>query len=132
MSRSATLRRAGLLGLLLGGLALTLPAAADSSAEEADSSTEESLEKSVAPSGASAATGETLALPCGGCHGPGSALGHLGELSVAALREALDAYANGTRPGTLMPRLARGYDAAERAAIARALGAPASPGAGTP
>lgn len=59
------------------------------------------------------------ALSCSGCHGTGPdaalPLTHLGAEDIAS---ALSAFADGTRAGTLMPRIAKGFSAEEIAAIA--------------
>lgn len=59
------------------------------------------------------------ALSCSGCHGTGPdaalPITHLGAEDIAA---ALRAFADGSRAGTLMPRIAKGFSAEEIAAIA--------------
>lgn len=59
---------------------------------------------------------------CLGCHGPegrGIAGGaRLAGQDAAALDAALLAYRRGERPGTIMPRITRGYTEAELAAVA--------------
>ena len=62
-----------------------------------------------------------LAGPCLSCHGQGPAaatdIPSLDGLSAADMAEALDAFRSGRRAGTIMPRLARGYDAAQIARL---------------
>ena len=64
------------------------------------------------------------ALSCSGCHGTGAdaplPITHLGADGIAA---ALTAFADGTRAGTLMPRIAKGFSPDEIAAIAAWIGA---------
>lgn len=68
------------------------------------------------------------AASCLACHEAGArpaaegAPPDLGSLSAKAIEEALAAYRGGARDGTVMPRIAKGFSAAEARAIARALG----------
>ncbi|SDY09988.1 c-type cytochrome [Citreimonas salinaria] len=57
------------------------------------------------------------ALSCSGCHGAGSDM-TLSGLSAAEIESAMHAFKDGTREGTLMGRLAAGFDSAEIALIA--------------
>ena len=57
------------------------------------------------------------ALSCSGCHGAGSDI-PLDGLSAEDIATAMLAYKDGSREGTLMPRLAAGFDEAEIVAIA--------------
>ena len=60
-----------------------------------------------------------VAQACLGCHGPASApIPPLAGRPAAELLAALDAYRDGTRPGTIMLRIGRGYTPAEMAAAA--------------
>ena len=59
------------------------------------------------------------ALSCSGCHGTGpDAALSLEALSADDIAAALTAFADGTREGTLMPRIAKGFSPEEIAAIA--------------
>ena len=66
--------------------------------------------------------GALLAASCGGCHRDkpvaDDGIASLQELDRDALLDLLKGYRDGSRPGTLMPRLAAGYSVAELAAIA--------------
>lgn len=66
--------------------------------------------------------GSRLAAGCAACHGTGgiSAGGvpSLAGLEREAILQALESFANGTRPATVMHHHARGYSTAERAAMA--------------
>ena len=55
---------------------------------------------------------------CTGCHAEGAAMGRLEGRSEAEIVAALDAFRSGTRPATLMNRIAKGFDAQESRAIA--------------
>lgn len=55
---------------------------------------------------------------CTGCHAEGSAMGVLAGRPEAEIVGALDAFRTGTRPATIMNRIARGFDAQESQAIA--------------
>jgi sulfide dehydrogenase cytochrome subunit len=71
--------------------------------------------------------GFVLGAACLTCHANGDA--HVPSLTGRDARELarlLTAYRDGTREGTVMPRLARGYDDAQVAAIAAWLAAQAS------
>ena len=57
------------------------------------------------------------ALSCSGCHGAGSDI-PLDGLSSEEIATAMLGYKDGSRDGTLMPRLAAGFDEAEIVAIA--------------
>lgn len=94
--------------LLLLGLSLALPA--------------EAQRRRRAPS----ENGEMLAQSCFGCHGPdGSSvapvLPSIGGQNESYLDGALRAFREGTRPATLMTRLAKGYSDADIRAIAHYL-----------
>lgn len=56
---------------------------------------------------------------CTGCHAEGSAMGGLAGRPEAEIVGALDAFRAGTRPATIMNRIAKGFDAQESQAIAR-------------
>ncbi len=62
------------------------------------------------------------AASCLACHGPGGGLPDLAALPPQAIEAALAAYRDGTRQGTVMPRLAKGFSADESRAIAESLG----------
>lgn len=66
-----------------------------------------------------AAQAPLVAQACLGCHGPASApIPPLAGRPAAELLTALDAYRDGSRPGTIMLRIVRGYTQAEMAAAA--------------
>lgn len=79
----------------------------------------------VAAGGASseeAPNGAELALSCAACHGtngqsPGSIPSIHGK-SAAYIEDALNGFKAGSRPATVMNRLAKGYSAAEIKALA--------------
>lgn len=71
---------------------------------------------------AQAVEGAALAAACSGCHGERGALPALSTLPVGQLRDALLGYRAGTRTGTVMNRIAKGYSPDELAALASALG----------
>jgi len=58
-----------------------------------------------------------LALSCAACHGPGGAspgsIPAIDRLTPSEIAEALQAFRAGTRPATVMDRIARGYSDAE-------------------
>lgn len=66
----------------------------------------------------------TLAASCAQCHGsdgraaPGSTIPGLAAMPAAYLVEQMQAFKTGTRPGTVMPQLAKGYSDAQIAQIA--------------
>lgn len=76
------------------------------------------------------ARGAVLAAPCASCHGPGGrspgAIPPLATLAAEDIARFLTEFRSGAREGTVMNRIARGYDAEEIAAIAAyfAAGAP--------
>jgi cytochrome subunit of sulfide dehydrogenase len=58
---------------------------------------------------------------CGGCHGPVgrvSSMPSLTDRSAEEIFTAMQAFREGARPATLMDRIAKGFDAAQTAAIA--------------
>lgn len=65
---------------------------------------------------------------CLACHTEGGGLPDLGTLSPQAIAAALAAFRDGTRQGTVMPRLAKGFSADEARAIAQSLGRTGTPG----
>jgi cytochrome c553 len=75
-----------------------------------------------AAAGAEAVDATTLALGCTGCHGvDGHSRGAMPSLAGAnaqVLAEAMTAFRNGERQGTVMNRLAKGYDDAQIQALA--------------
>ena len=67
---------------------------------------------------------EALSVPCNGCHGPngvspGPALPSIAGLNAEYMNKVLEQYKNGSRKGTIMNRLARGYKIYELRKIAR-------------
>lgn len=58
---------------------------------------------------------------CSGCHSPGAL--SLASLDAASIVTAVDAYRAGTRPATVMDRIARGFSHDEIVAIAAWLAA---------
>ena len=66
-----------------------------------------------------------LAATCANCHGTdgvplsGSSMPALAGRGSAELHAILTEYRNGTRPGTIMPQIAKGYTDAQLAALAR-------------
>ncbi len=73
------------------------------------------------PEGA-AAPSDILAVACDACHGldgrSTTAIPPIAGLGEEALRTAMTQYRSGERTGTVMNRIARGYDDAQIAAIA--------------
>lgn len=74
------------------------------------------------PAGPAMAQAPLAAQGCLGCHGPaGTGAGAIPALAgrpAGELVAAMQAYRDGTRPGTIMPRIAGGYTAAEIGAVA--------------
>jgi cytochrome c553 len=62
-----------------------------------------------APAGASS---------CSGCHAPGASVGDLAGRPAETIAAALAAYREGQRPGTVMPRIAKGFSETESRALA--------------
>ena len=73
----------------------------------------------------------SLAASCAQCHGtdghvpPGSAMTALAGKPATYLIEQMTAFKNGTRPGTLMPQLAKGYSDAQIVLLAAYFASPA-------
>ena len=73
---------------------------------------------------ASALRARSLAATCAQCHGtdghvpPGSAMVALAGMPAAYLTEQMKAFKTGTRPGTVMPQLAKGFSDAQIAQLA--------------
>lgn len=69
-----------------------------------------------------------LAATCANCHGtngkglPNQSIPLINQLSSEELLAQLLAYQSGTRPGTLMPQLVKGYTAVQLESIANQLG----------
>ncbi|BBL71569.1 c-type cytochrome [Methylogaea oryzae] len=65
---------------------------------------------------------QALALACAGCHGTGGrgagAAPKLSGMNPARFTAAMGDFRSGSRPATVMSRIARGYDDAELAAMA--------------
>ena len=77
-----------------------------------------------APSNLTLSGVRALAADCASCHGPegrpaaGSTSARLAGRPADETIRAMAAFRDGTRPGTVMPQLARGYDEPEIAAMA--------------
>lgn len=74
-------------------------------------------------SGAAMPSGATIGYTCMGCHGvngksPGSIPSLVGQ-SEQQLRDKMLAFKDGSRPATVMDRIAKGYTDAEIAAVSR-------------
>ncbi len=73
---------------------------------------------------ANALRARSLAANCAQCHGtdgrapPGSAMPALAGMPAVYLTEQMKAFKAGTRPGTVMPQLAKGYSDAQIAQLA--------------
>jgi cytochrome subunit of sulfide dehydrogenase len=78
----------------------------------------------VTSAGATELRERTLAASCAQCHGTdgrppaGAALPALAGLPAAYLTEQMQAFKAGSRPGTVMPQLAKGYTDAQIAQLA--------------
>ena len=55
---------------------------------------------------------------CSGCHAAGALVGTLDGRPAEEIAAALAAYRAGERPGTVMPRIAKGFSEAESRALA--------------
>ncbi|MEA3411132.1 MAG: cytochrome c [Pseudomonadota bacterium] len=68
-------------------------------------------------------SGRAIAVTCAGCHGPdGHSVGpvpSLAGLPAAHIEQQLKDFKSGARPGTIMDRIAKGYDDANFAAVAK-------------
>lgn len=66
--------------------------------------------------------GEMIGVTCAGCHGTdgvgGTAIPPLKGRDLSYMEEALIAYRNDKRPGSIMPRIAKGYTEEELKAVA--------------
>lgn len=66
--------------------------------------------------------GRTIGVTCAGCHGPdgagGTAIPPLKGRDAAYLESAMKEYKEGKRPGTIMPRIAKGYSDEDIKAVA--------------
>ena len=73
---------------------------------------------------AAALNARSLAATCAQCHGtdgrapPGSAVPGLAGAPAAYVTEQMLAFRNGTRPGSVMPQLAKGFSDAQIAQLA--------------
>jgi cytochrome subunit of sulfide dehydrogenase len=82
-----------------------------------------------APSSAMAqnANPQLLTVSCSGCHGPGGhspgAIPSIYGRSAASIAETLRSFRDGTRPGTVMPRISKGYTDTEIDTVAREIAA---------
>ena len=70
------------------------------------------------------AAGRALAATCASCHGSdgrarGAAMPPLAGLKADVMLARLGEYRAGTRPGTVMPQIARGYSEAQLRLVAR-------------
>jgi sulfide dehydrogenase cytochrome subunit len=83
---------------------------------------------------ANALRARSLAATCAQCHGtdgrapPGSAMATLAGMPAAYLTEQMKAFKAGTRAGTVMPQLAKGYNDAQIAQLAAYFAQPATGG----
>ncbi|MEK7990385.1 MAG: c-type cytochrome [Thiotrichaceae bacterium] len=94
--------------LLVSGFALSSPVWAD---------------EHECPDDYDKARGVMLGNTCAGCHGTngasvGPATPIIGGLSAETIKEAMNGYKSGDRPGTVMGRIAKGYTEAEIDAMA--------------
>ena len=66
--------------------------------------------------------GRTIGVTCAGCHGTdgigGTAIPPLKGRDAAYMESAMTEYKDGTRSGTIMPRIAKGYTEADIKAVA--------------
>ena len=67
---------------------------------------------------------EALSVPCNGCHGPngvspGPSIPSIAGLNAEYMHKVLEQYSDGSRKGTIMNRIARGYKVYELRKIAR-------------
>ena len=73
------------------------------------------------------ASPQLLTVSCAGCHGPGgrspSTVPSINGRSAQSVAETLRAFQAGTRPATVMTRIAKGYTDAEIDAVAREIAA---------
>jgi sulfide dehydrogenase cytochrome subunit len=78
---------------------------------------------SVAPASAQDADPQLLTVSCAGCHGPrGHSPGPIPSIygrNAASIAETLRAFRDGTRPSTVMVRIAKGYTDTEIDVVAR-------------
>lgn len=81
----------------------------------------------LSPAGAQNANPQLLTLSCSGCHGPrGHSPGPIPSIygrTAESIAETLRGFQKGTRPGTVMPRIAKGYADTEINAVAREIAA---------
>lgn len=80
-----------------------------------------------APAWAQNANPQLLSISCAGCHGPGGhSPGPIPSIygrTAPAIAETMRAFRDGTRPATVMNRIAKGYTDAEIDAVAREIAA---------
>jgi len=62
--------------------------------------------------------GRTIGVTCLGCHAGGTAIPAIKGRDASSLVSGLMEYKNGKRPGTIMPRIAKGYSEADIKAVA--------------
>ena len=76
-----------------------------------------------APAMAQNANPQLLTISCAGCHGPGGhspgAIPSIYGRTAPSIAETLRAFRDGTRPSTVMVRIAKGYTDTEIDAVAR-------------
>ena len=83
---------------------------------------------------ATALRARSLAANCAQCHGtdgrapPGSAMATLAGMPAAYITEQMTAFKAGTRPGSVMPQLAKGYSDAQIAQLAAYFAQPLTAG----
>lgn len=81
----------------------------------------------LSPADAQNASPQLLTVSCSGCHGPrGHSPGQIPSIygrSAESIAETLRGFRDGTRPGTVMPRISKGYSETEIDAVAREIAA---------
>ena len=83
---------------------------------------------------ANALRARSLAANCAQCHGtdgrapPGSAMATLAGMPAAYITEQMTAFKADTRPGTVMPQIAKGYSEAQIAQLAAYFAQPLTAG----
>ena len=91
------------------------------------------LATAAAAQDAQALRARSLAATCAACHGTsgrgveGSGIPALAGRPAATIEAQMKAFRSGDRPGTVMPQIARGYDDARIATIARVFAAEQRP-----
>jgi cytochrome subunit of sulfide dehydrogenase len=81
----------------------------------------------IAPASAQNADPQLLTISCSGCHGPGGRspgpIPSINSRPANQIAEALRGFRDGTRPGTVMGRISKGYTDTEIDAVAREIAA---------